>query len=110
MPSPGAGEVLIRVAYNGLCGSDVHEYFTGPAATTLEPHPLTGCSIPCVLGHEFSGRIEAVGIAVHDLGIGELSDAASALDYLQSIKKLELKPVPFLKKPAAQPAAQPAHR
>ncbi len=72
MPSPGPGEVLIRVAYNGLCGSDVHEYFKGPAATTLEPHPLTGCSIPCVLGHEFSGRIEAVGIAVHDLGIGEL--------------------------------------
>ena len=72
MPSPGPGEVLIRVAYNGLCGSDVHEYFEGPAATTLEPHPLTGCSLPCVLGHEFSGRIEAVGIAVHDLAVGQL--------------------------------------
>lgn len=72
MPSPGPGEVLIRVAYNGLCGSDVHEYFEGPAATTLEPHPLTGCSLPCVLGHEFSGRIEALGIAVHDLAVGQL--------------------------------------
>lgn len=71
-PSPGPGEVLIRVAYNGLCGSDVHEYFEGPVATTIEPHPLTGCSLPSVLGHEFSGRIEAVGLAVHDLAVGQL--------------------------------------
>src|SRR5262245_41790484 len=31
-------------------------------------------------------------------------DAAEVLDYLQSIKKVELKPVPFLNKPADQPA------
>ena len=72
VPSPAPDEVLIRVAYNGLCGSDVHEYFEGPAATTLRPHPLTGCSLPCVLGHEFSGRIEAVGVAIGDVGIGQL--------------------------------------
>jgi hypothetical protein len=36
-------------------------------------------------------------------------EAAPVLDYLQSIKKLELKPNPFLKKPsAAEPAAKPA--
>jgi hypothetical protein len=29
------------------------------------------------------------------------------LDYLQSIKKVELKPIPFLKKPADPPAKQP---
>ena len=72
VPSPGPGEVLIRVAFNGLCGSDVHEYFDGPTATTVEPHPLTGCSLPCVLGHEFSGHIEALGTDVHDLAIGLL--------------------------------------
>ena len=54
-PVAGPGEVLLRVAYNGLCGSDVHEYFDGPAAVTTTPHPLTGCSLPCVLGHELSG-------------------------------------------------------
>ena len=71
-PSPGPGEVLIRVAYNGLCGSDVHEYFEGPAATTVDPHPLTGCALPCVLGHEFSGQIAELGDGLVDLRIGQL--------------------------------------
>ena len=70
-PTPGPGEVLIRVAYNGLCGSDVHEYFNGPAAITVQPHPLTGCSLPCVLGHEFSGRVVAFGAGVTDL-VGDM--------------------------------------
>ena len=34
-------------------------------------------------------------------------DAEKVLDHLQSIKKVELKPVPFLKKPAAPPAKPP---
>jgi hypothetical protein len=34
-------------------------------------------------------------------------EAEPVLDYLQSIKKLELKPVPFLAKPASPPAAKP---
>ena len=34
-------------------------------------------------------------------------DAEMVLDHLQSIKKVELKPVPFLKKPAALPAKPP---
>jgi hypothetical protein len=34
-------------------------------------------------------------------------EAEQVLDYLQSIKKLELKPVPFLKKPADPPAKNP---
>ena len=34
-------------------------------------------------------------------------EAEPVLDYLQSIKKLELKPVPFLAKPAAPPAGKP---
>lgn len=71
-PTPGPGEVLIRVAYNGLCGSDLHEYFDGPAATTVDPHPLTGCSLPCVLGHEFAGWVAAVGDDVADLDLGLL--------------------------------------
>jgi hypothetical protein len=34
-------------------------------------------------------------------------EAEGVLDYLQSVKKLELKPVPFLKKPADPPAKKP---
>lgn len=72
VPEPGWGEVRIRVAYNGLCGSDVHEYFAGPAAITADPHPLTGASIPCVLGHEISGWIDSVGPGVEGLEAGAL--------------------------------------
>ena len=34
-------------------------------------------------------------------------DAEKVLDYLQSLKKVELKPIPFLKKPASPPAGKP---
>jgi (R,R)-butanediol dehydrogenase/meso-butanediol dehydrogenase/diacetyl reductase len=71
-PVAGPGEVLLAVAYNGLCGSDVHEYYAGPAAVTVDPHPLTGCSVPCVLGHELSGWVVGVGEGVADLPIGAL--------------------------------------
>ncbi len=39
------GHVKLRVLYNGICGSDLHEYYDGPITTrTTEPHPLTGVS------------------------------------------------------------------
>jgi len=74
MPDPvaGFGEVTLRIAYNGLCGSDVHEYFEGPTAITTEPHGLTGCSMPCILGHEMSGVVVDVGGGVDDLALGSL--------------------------------------
>jgi (R,R)-butanediol dehydrogenase/meso-butanediol dehydrogenase/diacetyl reductase len=28
-PTPGPGQVKIKVAYNGLCGTDLHEVFDG---------------------------------------------------------------------------------
>lgn len=31
-PEPGLGEVKLAVAHNGLCGTDLHEYFSGPLA------------------------------------------------------------------------------
>jgi hypothetical protein len=34
-------------------------------------------------------------------------DAEKVLDYLQSVKKVELKPIPWLNKPAAAPAKKP---
>ncbi len=57
--SPGPGEVLVRVAVCGVCGSDATEYSRGPVLTVL----------PVTLGHEFAGTVEAVGEGV-DLPIG----------------------------------------
>jgi (R,R)-butanediol dehydrogenase / meso-butanediol dehydrogenase / diacetyl reductase len=71
-PEPGPGQVKIQVGFNGICGSDLSEYFGGPAFTPTAPHPLTGAQIPVILGHEFGGRVEAIGEGVDDLAAGEL--------------------------------------
>ena len=49
VPVPGPGEVLIRVAFCGICGSDLHLLEAG----LLPPD--------CIIGHEFSGTVEAAG-------------------------------------------------
>lgn len=60
-PSPGAGEVMVEVAYCGICGSDVHEYLYGPTQVPTAPHPLTGRRAPVVLGHEVAGWVAETG-------------------------------------------------
>lgn len=62
-PEPGPGEVKIRVAYAGICGTDVHEYFEIPRATHV-PNPLTGATLPQTLGHEFAGTVVTCGEGV----------------------------------------------
>jgi L-iditol 2-dehydrogenase len=59
-PTPGQGEVLLRVQRIGVCGSDIHVYHG--------KHPLT--SYPVVQGHEFSAVLEAVGRGVTGLKPG----------------------------------------
>jgi L-iditol 2-dehydrogenase len=59
-PTPAAGEVLVRVAACGICGSDVHG-FTGSSGRRIPP---------LVMGHEAAGTVEAVGPGVDDLPIG----------------------------------------
>jgi len=49
-PSPGPGELVIRVKGCGICGSDLH-------VTELPGAIANGC----VMGHEFAGEIAAVG-------------------------------------------------
>lgn len=53
-----AGQVRIRVASCGICGSDLHEYVDGPHAIPVDcPHPVSGQRAPLTLGHEFSGTV-----------------------------------------------------
>src|SRR5699024_12418266 len=55
-------EVVIRVAYAGICGSDLHEYLEGPVFIPVDKvDELTGGEAPITMGHEFSGVIESVG-------------------------------------------------
>lgn len=70
-PSPGPGQVKAKIHYSGICGSDLHEYESGPIFISLTPHPLTGCVPPVTLGHEFSGRVVEVGEGVTSLAVGD---------------------------------------
>lgn len=72
-PTPAAGEVLVKVAWCGICGTDLHEYLDGPifCPTHHAPHPISGETAPVTLGHEFSGVVEALGEGVTDLTVGD---------------------------------------
>jgi (R,R)-butanediol dehydrogenase / meso-butanediol dehydrogenase / diacetyl reductase len=71
-PQPGPGELLLRVAWCGICGTDVEEYLTGPAIIPTDvPNPLTGRAAPITLGHEFAGTVEALGEGVNGIRVGE---------------------------------------
>ncbi len=57
-PQPAAGEVVIEVALNGLCGTDATEFAKGPMMVPLGTrHPGSGHLGPTVLGHEFIGTV-----------------------------------------------------
>lgn len=64
-------DVLLKVSYCGICGTDLHEYLMGPIVTPASPHPLTGATLPQTLGHEFSASVVETGSAVQDVVIGD---------------------------------------
>ena len=64
VPQIGAHEVLVRMKRVGICGSDVHYYLHGKAASFVVKQPL-------ILGHECSGEIVDVGSKVNNLEIGQ---------------------------------------
>jgi (R,R)-butanediol dehydrogenase/meso-butanediol dehydrogenase/diacetyl reductase len=63
-PTPGPGTVKVKVGFNGICGTDLHEYYAGPIFVPTEPHPLTHQQMPLVMGHEFAGVITDIGDGV----------------------------------------------
>jgi 2-desacetyl-2-hydroxyethyl bacteriochlorophyllide A dehydrogenase len=50
-PSPGPGQVVVEVAACGICGTDIH----------IADGDLSSARYPVVPGHEFAGRVVAVG-------------------------------------------------
>lgn len=72
-PTAGPGQVLIDVAWCGICGTDLHEYLEGPIFIPPHghPHPISGESAPVTLGHEMSGTVAALGEGVTDLEVGQ---------------------------------------
>src|SRR3984957_9933147 len=71
-PPPRPGEVQLRVGWCGICGTDVEEWLSGPAFIPVDaPHPITGTRAPIILGHEFAGRVVAVGDGVAEPQTGQ---------------------------------------
>jgi (R,R)-butanediol dehydrogenase/meso-butanediol dehydrogenase/diacetyl reductase len=67
----GPRELLLRNRLCGICGTDLHEYADGPKLVTSDAHPLTGASLPQILGHEFSGEVLAVGAEVRSAAVSD---------------------------------------
>ena len=64
IPTPKDDEVLVKLEYVGICGSDLHYYEAGRIGNFIvEP--------PFVLGHESGGTVVEVGKAVKHLKVGD---------------------------------------
>jgi len=60
-PTPGEGEVVVEVCRCGICGSDLH----------ITEDPIFGAQSGTVLGHEYSGRVMAVGKGIARTKVGD---------------------------------------
>ena len=62
---PGPGEVRVRLAVGGVCGSDLHYYNHGGFGAVRLREPM-------ILGHEVSGHVAALGPGVTGFVVGDL--------------------------------------
>ena len=61
----GPGQVAVRLATGGICGSDLHYYNHGGFGTIRLKEPM-------ILGHEVAGHVAALGEGVTGLSVGQL--------------------------------------
>lgn len=64
-PAPGPGQVLLRMAAGGICGSDLHYAQHGGFGAVRLKEPM-------ILGHEVAGHVAALGDGVAGLTPGQL--------------------------------------
>jgi L-iditol 2-dehydrogenase len=64
IPQPADNEVLVKLEYVGICGSDMHYYETGRIGDYIVKPPF-------VLGHEPGGTVVEVGKGVKHLKVGD---------------------------------------
>jgi len=63
VPAVGDGDILVKVAAAGICGSDVHYYQWTRGSEIVR--------VPVILGHEFSGEVVEVGSGVTGVEVGD---------------------------------------
>jgi len=64
VPRPKEGQVLVKIEYVGICGSDVHFYEAGKIGDFVVKPPF-------ILGHETAGVVEKTGPGVKKLKVGD---------------------------------------
>lgn len=65
VPEIGINDVLIKIIKTSICGTDVHIYNWDEWSQKTIPVPMT-------IGHEFVGKIAAIGSNVHDFAVGDI--------------------------------------
>src|SRR3954469_5770661 len=83
VPTIGDDDVLLEVAAVGVWGSDLHMW-TGDHSWNV--------AYPCILGHEFAGRISKVGSRVKNFEVGQrvVSETAAVIDPDNPMSRLGL--------------------
>ncbi|MBS6396723.1 MAG: NAD(P)-dependent alcohol dehydrogenase [Clostridiales bacterium] len=64
MPKASEGQVVVRIEYCGICGSDMHFFQNGAIGTRKAPADF-------ILGHECAGTVMETGKAVKTLKVGD---------------------------------------
>ncbi|MFN3760653.1 MAG: zinc-binding dehydrogenase [Algoriphagus aquaeductus] len=79
----GEEDILLEVENVGVCGSDLHQW------TSDHSWPV---NYPVVLGHEFGGKIAALGSRVSGWKVGDrvVSETAAVIDSLNPMSKVGL--------------------
>lgn len=68
--TPGPGEVRVRPAYNGICGSDIHLIADPDTSGYVLTHDTDG-NLTMPVGHEYAGTVEEVGADVDTVRVGD---------------------------------------
>jgi (R,R)-butanediol dehydrogenase/meso-butanediol dehydrogenase/diacetyl reductase len=71
-PRPGPGELLVRVVAVGICGTDAHEFTSGPVQYPIHRrNRVTGHLGPMIPGHEPAGVVVEAGQGVTGFAAGD---------------------------------------
>ena len=65
VPEPKEHEILMKVEYVGMCGSDIHGFEFGPFIPPKDPNQKIG------LGHEVAGEVVGIGSKVTKFKVGD---------------------------------------
>jgi len=73
-PVPDKDEILIKVKFCGICGTDVSSYFYQIG------------NVPIIMGHEFSGNIESIGENIKNFQVGDTVSAWTDQEYFGNVE------------------------